>query len=193
MAIKRIFSAGGIILRPIRQVFDREAQVFGSEATQTRGTESASGRDTVSKIDETVSEKEVGKLEVLVTQHSKHKGWDFPKGHLETAESSEQAAVREVEEEVGVKAEVLEKAGQTQYFYYDEGEKVLKTVNYFFMKYVGEGEATTAFEVSDKKWLPIEKVEDQLTFKATKEMWGNARKRIEQLALRLRSGQAINH
>lgn len=169
MAIKRIFSAGGIIIRP-------------------------KGYDPVSEVDETGSGENDGKWEVLVTQHSKHKGWDFPKGHLEVAESSQQAAKREVEEEVGIKAEILEKAGQTQYFYWDEGEphsaeasrgkqKVLKTVNYFLMKYLGEGKATTAFEVSAKKWLPVDEVEEQLTFKTTKEMWRDVRKRIEQLTI----------
>lgn len=119
--------------------------------------------------------------EVLVTQHSKHKGWDFPKGHREIYESEEQAAVREVEEEAGVRAEVVERAGQTQYFYYEEGEKVLKTVVYYLMRYVGEGEATTAFEVSGKVWLPVDEVEEKLTFKDTKEMWRKVKEKVERL------------
>src|SRR2546422_1037172 len=83
---------------------------------------------------------------VLVTQHSKHKGWDFPKGHIESGESQEQAAIREVEEETGVKAEIIEKVGQTEYFYFEDGEKVLKTVVFFLMKFLEQVEATTAFE-----------------------------------------------
>ena len=143
MPIKRIFSAGGIVLR-LRS---------GSS---------------IKKPD----------YEVLVTQHSKHKGWDFPKGHREIYESEEQTAIREVEEETGVKAEIVEKVGQTQYFYYDEGEKALKTVVYYLMKYVGEGEATTAFEVSELKWLPVDEVEKQLTFKDTKEMWNKVKVKV---------------
>lgn len=143
MPIKRIFSAGGIVVR----------------------------------------KGEKG-LEVLVTQHSKHKGWDFPKGHREIYESEEQTALREVEEEAGVRAEIIERIGSTQYFYFEEGEKVLKTVNYYLMKYVGEGEATTAFEVSDKVWLPVGKVEEKLTFKDTKEMWRNVVDRVKSLELR---------
>lgn len=139
MPIKRVFSAGGIVV------------------------------------------KDDDGFKVLVTQHSKHKGWDFPKGHREIYESEEQTAVREVEEETGVKAEIIERGGQTEYFYYEEGEKVLKTVVYYLMKYVGEGEATTAFEVSDMVWLPIEKVEAKLTFKDTKEMWKKVRPRVEQI------------
>ena len=156
MPIKRIYSAGGIILRPIRQAQGKQAQ------------DKLSDKDT---------------WEVLVTQHSKHKGWDFPKGHREIYESEEQTALREVEEETGVRAEIIEKAGQTQYFYYEEGSKVLKTVTIYLMKYVGEGEATTAFEVSAQKWLPIDEVRAQLTFKDTKEMWGNVKEKIKKLKI----------
>lgn len=140
MAIKRIFSAGGIVIKQ-----DKDGP------------------------------------KVLVTQHSKHKGWDFPKGHIESGESSEAAALREVEEEVGIKAEIIERVGQTQYFYYEEGERVLKTVVYYLMKYVGEGEATTAEEVSGKVWLPVEKVEAKLTFKDTKELWRRVVDRVKSL------------
>lgn len=143
MPIKRIYSAGGIVVRD----FD-------------------------------------GEKKVLVTQHSKHKGWDFPKGHIELGESAEQAAVREVEEETGVKAEIIEKVGATEYFYWENKEKILKTVVYFLMKYVGEGEATTAFEVSDKAWLPIGEVEEKLTFKDTKEMWKKLEDRVKSLDLK---------
>src|SRR3972149_7847298 len=137
MAIKRIFSAGGIVLR-LRS------------GSSIRKDESG--------------------WEILVTQHSKHKGWDFPKGHREIYESEEQTALREVEEETGVKAEIIERVGETKYFYYEEGERVLKTVAFYLMKYVGEGEATTAFEVSGTKWLAPGGVVNQLTFKDTKEM-----------------------
>ena len=143
MPIKRIFSAGGIVIR-----------------------------------------KDKDGPKVLVTQHSGHKGWDFPKGHREIYESEEQTALREVEEEVGIKASIIEKAGQTQYFYYEEGERVLKTVVFYLMKYLGEGEASTAFEVSAKIWLPIDKVEERLTFKDTKQLWLKVKPKIAQLTRR---------
>ena len=156
MAIKRIFSAGGIVLRTIRRAQGKQAQDKSSDESH---------------------------LEILVTQHSKHKGWDFPKGHREIYESEEQTALREVEEETGVKAEIIERVGETKYFYYEEGEKVLKTVAFYLMKFVSEGEATTAFEVSGTKWLPPDEVEDQLTFKDTKELWQKAKEKIEKLKI----------
>ena len=148
MAIKRIFSAGGIVLR-LRS------------GSSIRKDESG--------------------WEVLVTQHSKHKGWDFPKGHREIYESEDQTALREVEEETGVKAEIIERVGETKYFYYEEGERVLKTVAFYLMKYVSQGKSTTAFEVSGTKWLAPDEVKDQLTFRDTKELWKRVRTRIESL------------
>src|SRR3989344_1993787 len=140
MSIKRIFSAGGIVIK----------------------------------------QNEDGPR-ILVTQHSKHKGWDFPKGHREIYESEDQTALREVEEETGVKAEIIERIGETKYFYYEEGERVLKSVAFYLMKFVSQGKATTAFEVSGKKWLSIDEVEGQLTFKDTKVLWQKAKDKIEQL------------
>lgn len=138
MPIKRIFSAGGIVLK-----------------------------------------SEDKRVLVLVTQHSKHKGWDFPKGHLEIGETSKIAALREVEEETGIKAEIIEKVGETKYFYYEDGNRVLKTVVFFLMKYLSLGEATTAFEVSGMVWLTPSEVEGKLTFKDTKKLWEKTKEKIE--------------
>lgn len=117
-------------------------------------------------------------VKVLVTQHSGHHGWDFPKGHIEEGETSEDAALREVEEETGVVGEILEDAGHTEYFYYEEGEKVAKRVDYFLMKFAKQAEATTAFEVSAMEWLKPEDVEEKLTFTDTKKLWNALKYRV---------------
>lgn len=139
MAIKRVFSAGGIVLRRFTPQ---------------------------------------DKFEVLITQHSGHKGWDFPKGHIEKGESSQDAAIREVKEETGIVAKVIKKLGDVKYFYYEGKEKVFKTVIYFLMEYQKQGEATTAFEVSDLKWLPKGKVFDQLSFDSTRKFWDKVKGEI---------------
>jgi len=41
--------------------------------------------------------------------------WTFPKGHLEPGEAEQTAAVREVLEEAGVRAEIMERIGETRY------------------------------------------------------------------------------
>ena len=159
MSIKRIYSAGGIVIKKVSKVSKVSDVSNGSNGSKD------------SKVSNDVL--------VLVTQHSKHKGWDFPKGHVELGETSEQAAIREVAEETGVKAEILEKVGKTEYFYWESGEKVLKTVVFFLMKFVADGSVTTPEEVSGIVWLPADQVEQKLTFKDTKKLWGEARKLIE--------------
>ncbi len=121
---------------------------------------------------------------VLVTQHSVHLGWDFPKGQIEPGETGEQAALREVEEETGVKAEIVEKIGDSKYFYYEGEEKVFKNVVFYLMKFVEQGEATTAFEVSGTEWLAPKEVEEQLSFKGSREVWVKAKIRIVSVELR---------
>jgi len=68
--------------------------------------------------------------------------WAFPKGHLEKGENKDEAAVREVQEEMGCKrVKVLKYLGKIQYFFKDahgrDGEKkelIKKEVHYHLME-----------------------------------------------------------
>lgn len=119
-----------------------------------------------------------GKPHVLLTQHSKHKGWGFPKGHVEKGETEESAATREVEEEAGVCAAIREKAGDIRYFFTQDNERVDKTVRFFLMDYADEGHAATAWEVMDQKWVPVDEVEQRLTFDSERELWRKIKDKV---------------
>lgn len=61
--------------------------------------------------------------------------WVLPKGRLEENETKEIAAVREVEEESGILADIIKYLGFVRYDYqHNDGEKVKKTVHYFYME-----------------------------------------------------------
>ena len=68
----------------------------------------------------------------LICQHSQHKGWVFPKGFVgdkNKNESNETAALREVEEEGGVKAKIINpESFITKFEYQSEGTLYKKTV-----------------------------------------------------------------
>lgn len=64
--------------------------------------------------------------------------WDLPKGKLDKGESIEACAVREVEEETGVKNSLLGKPLMSTYHVYDEfGKHILKESHWFNMKSPG--------------------------------------------------------
>lgn len=69
--------------------------------------------------------------------------WVLPKGKVEPREALEAAALREVEEETGVRAEILRPIGRSEYTYCSDrtGDTVDKVVHWFLGRIEGnEGE-----------------------------------------------------
>ena len=59
--------------------------------------------------------------------------WDLPKGKMEKGEMPEFTAVREVEEECGVKAKLENKIGETWHTYSHKGKEILKCTHWYQM------------------------------------------------------------
>ncbi|TWP23265.1 NUDIX domain-containing protein [Apibacter muscae] len=63
--------------------------------------------------------------------------WDLPKGHVEKGESFEETALREVEEECGIKnLELKEFLKTTYHVYYSKDQYYLKVVQWFSLFYM---------------------------------------------------------
>lgn len=109
----------------------------------------------------------------LITQHSKHKGWGFPKGLIGDKKSSERmedAALREVEEEGGVKAKIVsDKPIEVKYKYRFKDYLVDKTVYYFLMKYVSGDPKNHDWEMMNAKFVTEDEVKKTLSFKSDQE------------------------
>lgn len=139
----------------------------------------------VFKKDPSASSGQAGIL-VLVCQHALHHGWVFPKGligdkdHLK-GEKKEDTAVREVKEETGIDAEIIEKLKPVTYWYVFNGEKIKKTVYYFVMKHVGGDFAERDHEMENVEWIPLEQADEKLTYKSDKQVFIEARPVIERL------------
>lgn len=93
---------------------------------------------------------ENGELRVLVVHRPRYDDWSLPKGKAEPGESPAQTAVREVEEETGVRAEVISPLAEIEYTVPSGRRKV---VRYFVMRprSVSPFEPTT--EVDEVRWL----------------------------------------
>jgi len=75
-----------------------------------------------------------GKVLLLYKNRSgRYMGWVLPKGTVEKGESYKQAAIREVNEEAGVNAEILKYIGKTEYHFRGYGDIVNKTVHWYLM------------------------------------------------------------
>jgi 8-oxo-dGTP pyrophosphatase MutT (NUDIX family) len=121
-----------------------------------------------------VFKKENNDILVLVSQHSQHHGWVFPKGligdHIEK-ENKEDTALREVKEETGVIGKILKSLSPVNYWFVLEGEKIKKTVYYFLMDYVSGDISKHDDEMENVEWLKKEEVKDRLTYPSDKKVW----------------------
>ncbi|ADO45741.1 MAG: NUDIX hydrolase [Hydrogenobacter thermophilus] len=95
--------------------------------------------------------------------------WTFPKGIVESGESPEHAAIREVEEETGIKGEILQRIGEIEYFYMREGKRIKKRVLYFLMRYKA-GEPKASWEVLDARFFTWKEAENLVKYKGDKEI-----------------------
>jgi len=126
--------------------------------------------------------KRIGdKTEILVSQHSQHHGWVFPKGligdHVEK-ENKEETALREVKEEAGVNGKITRALNPITYWFVMDSEKIRKTVYYFLMEYVNGDISKHDHEMEAVVWLPKEKVEERLTYESDKTVWKEAKNLI---------------
>lgn len=121
---------------------------------------------------------------ILISQHSQHHGWVFPKGLIgdkKRGEGKEETALREVKEEVGVVGKIIKAFPPVSYWYVFEGVKIKKTVYYFLMEYISGDTKDHDWEMENVEWLPIEKIEERLTYKSDKEVWHEAKIVLESM------------
>jgi 8-oxo-dGTP pyrophosphatase MutT (NUDIX family) len=94
----------------------------------------------------------------------------LPKGHPEKDESAADAALREVREEAGVQARLVEKLGDVRYWYTRGGRRVAKLVSFFLLEYVSGAVEDHDREVEHARWLTLEEAGRELTYKGERDM-----------------------
>jgi 8-oxo-dGTP pyrophosphatase MutT (NUDIX family) len=109
---------------------------------------------------------EDGESEILVVHRPAYDDWSFPKGKLEPGETEEDAAVREVEEETGLRCRLEHELATTRY---RDGRGRRKTVRYWLMTPVG-GALTPANEVDDVRFLAVPHAAQLLTYDRDREL-----------------------
>jgi len=88
----------------------------------------------------------------------------LPKGHPEPGESMAEAATREVREETGVEATLVEKLEDVRYFYARDGQRVLKVVSFFLFRYRSGSLEDHDHEVDSAEWVPLDRAPELLSY-----------------------------
>ena len=94
----------------------------------------------------------------------------LPKGHLDGDESPAEAAQREVREETGIEAELVEKLGDVRYHYMRGGNRVSKRVEFFLFRYLSGNLEDHDQEVEEALWIPLAEAPQRLAYKGEREM-----------------------
>jgi 8-oxo-dGTP pyrophosphatase MutT (NUDIX family) len=103
----------------------------------------------------------------------------LPKGHPDGKESAADAALREVREEAGVDAALVEKLGEVRYWYQRGGKRIAKVVAFFLFEYVSGEVDDHDHEVERACWMPLEEATEKLTYPGEREMVKRALSRTQ--------------
>ncbi len=101
-----------------------------------------------------------GEIEVLLVHRPHQKDWSFPKGKREAGETDEACALREVEEETGLRCR-LERELPSVSYQTRKGRP--KTVRYWTMV-VTSGVAEPRNEIDAVQWVSVEEALVRLTY-----------------------------
>lgn len=89
-----------------------------------------------------------GKVEILMIQDAKNR-WTIPKGHVEEGERLEETAIREIQEETGLKElRILDHLGKTNFRYRREDKLILMTQHMFLIQAVGD-----TSDIQKEEWM----------------------------------------
>jgi len=105
--------------------------------------------------------------------------WTLPKGTPNPGETREETAIREVEEETGLRVRIRGPLDSIEYTFVQSGTRIHKTVHYFLMDPIGGDLADHDHEFAEVRWIPFEAAATMLTFETERELVARAARRLE--------------
>ena len=107
---------------------------------------------------------------LVITPAGRTRVLTLPKGGADDGESEEATAAREVREETGVQARIVERLGDVEYWYRRGGRRVFKTVGFYLCDYIAGDTADHDHEVDEARWLPLERARTELSYPGERRM-----------------------
>lgn len=98
--------------------------------------------------------------------------WTLPKGTAEEGETREETALREVLEETGIEAAILEPLEDITYWFVVAAERsrFRKTVSYYLMKAIGGDPSRHDDEVEEVRFVPVDEAARWATYASDKKV-----------------------
>lgn len=107
--------------------------------------------------------------------------WQLPKGWVEKGEAGTEAALREVNEETGLQAEIVDKLPTIDYWFYEGKEtRVHKYVSFYLMRATGGKVAEHDAEVVTACWFRLDAAIEALAFDSERDLIREALGRLEE-------------
>ena len=106
--------------------------------------------------------------EILLVHRPKYDDWSLPKGKNEPGEDDLACALREVEEETGLRCDV---GAELPSVSYTDHQGRPKTVRYWLMQPAG-GSAEADNEVDEVRWLPLDEARRALSYEHDRGLLG---------------------
>ncbi|NDK57592.1 NUDIX domain-containing protein [Pontibacter sp. BT213] len=111
--------------------------------------------------------------------------WQLPKGIVDSGETPEVTAVREVQEEAGLQTELLEQLEKIEYWYVgnkgNQRVRFHKFVYFYLLRYSSGNIQDHDWEVNEARWVEINQAQQLLAFKSEKQVVAKAAEKIAQL------------
>ena len=108
-----------------------------------------------------------GALEVLIIHRPRRQDWTFPKGKVESGETWQACALREVEEETGLRCRLEVELPTTSHI---DHKGRLKVVRYWAMSPAVGGTARPRNEVDAVRWVHLDVAARVLTYERDREL-----------------------
>ncbi len=90
--------------------------------------------------------------------------WSMPKGHVEAGEDIAKTAAREVWEETGVTAEVIDSLGIIDYWFVSGNTRIHKTVHHHLLRYIDGDLNDEDPEVTEVAWVPVSSLVERMAY-----------------------------
>ncbi len=128
-----------------------------------------------------IYKQEDGKTKIALIARKNKTIWCLPKGKIEKGENPESAAIREVEEETGLKGELGKKIGDINYWYVDKKRdlRLFKIVSFFLVRHTGGDIHSHDREVEECRWFSFEEAQKKMSYDSEREIVKKAENMLE--------------